>query len=137
MRAFAIKLCGAKAQVSLEFLVLFVAFMAFLSVWVSLILTVAEGVGESIEFSNLCALGADIREAADAVCLMGPGSSRVVEPDFGAEVGFSGRTLTVSSGGMKVVESMRCESARASMKLNIGGELRIENREGKLDVTNR
>lgn len=124
----------SKAQVSLEFLVLAAAFLSFMGVWLSLILSVKGGMENGLSLSSLESTASDIREAADAACLMGEGSKRTVSLDAmqnqGAIVSLSGKKVTVSSGKLKVDRALRCPAKDASFSLR--KSLILENTEGKI-----
>ncbi|MFH1447866.1 MAG: class III signal peptide-containing protein [Candidatus Micrarchaeota archaeon] len=134
MKAHVNRLWGTRAQVSLEFLILFMAFLAFISVWLSLILTVGDGIEESVAFSRLDALASDVREAADAVCLMGPGSSRSLTVGT-ADIGFSERTVTVSSENEKVRKRLRCACVTKQLSFEGETKLVIKNIKGTIEVS--
>ena len=134
MMALAARLGGRRAQVSLEFLVLLAAFLAFLSVWLSLILKVEGGIERSLEFSRLEAAASDIREAADAVCLMGPGSSKSVPVGGDSEVTFSRKQLELEANKRVVREALRCESFGESIEIAGTGELVLENAGGVIKI---
>ena len=126
-----------RAQVSLEFLVLMAAFLAFLLVWLSLILDVKKGIDGSLSFSLLMATASDLREAADAVCLMGPGSSKEVAIKAGAAVELSGREMRVSSSGKVASLALRCETIGGKDKLAGNSAVVFQNEEGKIKMKNR
>ncbi len=130
----AARLGRGKAQVSLEFLVLLAAFLAFLTVWLSLILKVEGGIEKSLEFSRLEAAASDIREAADAVCLMGPGSSNAMKVSGNAKLTLSGKEMALEMGGRAVKEVLRCESSGKSIAIAGPSELVLENLEGKIKI---
>ncbi|MFH0818158.1 MAG: class III signal peptide-containing protein [Candidatus Micrarchaeota archaeon] len=123
-----------RAQVSLEFLVLLAAFLAFTGVWLSLIFSVEHGITKSLEYSKIEALASDIREAADAICLMGPGSSKEVKIGLSAKLEFSGKEMKLSSGGKVVKKPLRCETFSETAKLAEIGMVFLENVEGKIRI---
>jgi len=105
-----------------------------MGVWLSLILSVENGITKSLGYSKLEALGSDIQEAADAVCLMGPGSSKKINT-VDSFLEFSGETITVSSGKTKITKQARCEVARAELKVGEKQELFLENKGGKIEIS--
>ena len=135
MKACANSIRAKKAQVSLEFLVLLMAFMTFMSLWLSLILVVKNGIGDSIEFSKLEAIGSDIRETCDAVCLMGPGSSRTVGVEMDAKTEFFGKKITLYAGKAKTEEILRCRINSATISLDKNDELVVKNIGGMVSVS--
>ncbi len=108
MRAHVNKFLWAKGQVSLEFLLVAVAFLAFLSVWISLVFTVKDGVERSIEIERIRGIASDVRNTADAVCIMGPGSSKSIEIED-VRLEFKGKELIAHTDSDKIQYSLRCE----------------------------
>lgn len=123
-----------KAQVSLEFLILLSAFIAFMGVWLSLILSVENGITKSLGYSKLEALASDIWEAADAVCLMGPGSTKKISAADSA-LEFSDKTITVSLGKTKITKLSRCVVERAELNVGEKQELFLKNAGGKIEIS--
>ncbi len=134
MMGSADRLLGRRAQVSLEFLVLLAAFLAFIGVWLSLIFSVESGVSNSLEYSRLESLASDIQEGADGVCLMGPGSSKVVKVGWEVKLVLSGKELTAEANGKKITALLRCESWGGSVEVSEGDELIVKNVRGKIEI---
>ena len=122
-----------KGQVSLEFIVLLMAFMAFLSVWFSLLSSVREGISDSLEFTHLQSSAADIREAADASCLMGEGSSRSVRSGVKGTLRFEGKGFSLKSGDKSAFETLRC-IAEGETEVLPGAELVLSNSGGGIKI---
>ncbi|MFH1470249.1 MAG: hypothetical protein ABIF01_00715 [Candidatus Micrarchaeota archaeon] len=115
-------------------MVVIAAVLAFISVWFSLILNVKGGIEGSRELLELEAAASDLREAADAVCLMGPGSSREVEVKIGAgKLELEKKGLELSVGSRTVQKTLRCECMTRAIKIGESPIL-FENKGGKIVV---
>lgn len=124
----------SRAQVSLEFLVLLTAILAFLSIWLSLILSVRTGVTTSLDHLQLEAMASDLREAADAVCLMGPGSSKEAELAGGVRIDFSTDSFTLYSGKERIKKELRCPGTESSVSIPKKRTALIRNADGRISL---
>jgi uncharacterized protein (UPF0333 family) len=135
MAGFAIK-ANSRAQVSLEFLVLLTAFLAFMSIWLSLIFSVKDGVSKSLDNSQLGALASDVREAADAVCLMGEGSAKEVEISGNLKIELAGKMLVLSSKAGEIKKTLRCPAIGTSVLVREKEKVIVQNLGGKISLSN-
>jgi len=128
-----VKIIGQKAQVSLEFLVLAAAFLAFLAAWLPVIAKVKGSAESGAEAAYLQEAAARIAGALDSVCLMGEGNVRVVEIRLArdAKLELTGRKLFLVAGGNAVEKDLRCEAEGAGMVLEDGERLEVRWKDGR------
>lgn len=67
------------AQVSLEYMLVMLALLTFLTVWFSSILSTQTTVNTALERSETALLADRLAEAINSVCLMGSGNKRVLK----------------------------------------------------------
>lgn len=88
-----------KAQVSLEYMLVMLALLAFLTVWLSSVLRTQVAVDTALERSESALLADRLTEAINNVCLMGSGNKRVLRIFSSCEVHviMNGTHLTVGN----------------------------------------
>ena len=68
-----------KAQVSLEYMLVMLALLTFLTIWFSSILKTQTAVNTALKHSETTLLVDKLSEAINSVCLMGSGNKRVLK----------------------------------------------------------
>ncbi len=127
----------ARGQVSLEFLVLFAAFLAFLGIWFGVIARTGEGVQKGVEAAYLQETAARIAGALDSACLMGEGNVRVVEAKLAgsAQLEVRGRRLFLTGeGGNAVREDLECDAGGALFALSNGQKVEVRRSGGVTEI---
>ncbi|MEM3399769.1 MAG: hypothetical protein QXP42_02970 [Candidatus Micrarchaeia archaeon] len=100
-------------QVSLEFLIVVATFFAFLAIIIPAVLVFMEAAILKLDYYALNANADRIEGIANSLCILGDGSSAVVEFDRSVEVRAQGKEITLStkSSGRELIASRRvgCE----------------------------
>jgi hypothetical protein len=130
MRRNARKGSQAKGQVSLEFLVLIAAFLSFLAVWASLILSVKVGIEKNLLAATLAGIASDLQQGADSVCLMGEGNVLEVEVRGDAKVELLDKAVVVSKDSLQARRELRCKASEAEFSVSKRNVISLENNEG-------
>ncbi|MFA6036055.1 MAG: class III signal peptide-containing protein [Candidatus Micrarchaeia archaeon] len=122
----------ARGQVSLEFLVLFAAFLAFLGIWLGVIARTGEGVQAGVEAADLQATGARLASALDSACLMGDGNVRIVEAQLAgaAQVEVRGDRLFLIGEKGAVRQELKCDAGTALFELQNGQKVEVRREAG-------
>ncbi len=118
-----------RAQLSIEFLILLAAFVAFLIIWVPLVFGVRQ-TGEdalSREYAKLAL--ADIKNAADDVCVLGKNNARELEINLkgGWKVTAGGNEIKFGNGAAVFSEKTKCALERAEFELSGRGVVIVKN----------
>ncbi|MFH1286105.1 MAG: hypothetical protein ABIH99_06000 [Candidatus Micrarchaeota archaeon] len=128
-----------KAQISLEFLVVFVALLSFLALWGVAITNVREGVerSSSIKYAELAL--SDVKNAVDDVCVTGAGNKRTLAITAKSEFDISvenGNMLVANVKGEKITKEVNCKVVLLpENKTIVGvGELIVERMGGSNEV---
>lgn len=119
-----------RAQLSLEFLILLAAFVAFLIVWIPLVLGIKEAGEDALarEYAKLAL--ADMKNAADDVCVFGKNNAREVRADLMGEwkIGVNENEMRISNAhGVIFSEKTKCALERAEFELKNGDEVIVKN----------
>ena len=125
-----------RAQVSIEFLVLFAAFLAFLVAWMPVINSVRAKAENGIDYALARMAASDLAYAIDDVCFSGPGNVRMVEVRMrGPEkiIGGNGVVKVVANGRMLAERKARCAP---TFELAFGGSgaVSVRNEGGGVQV---
>ncbi|MDO8339029.1 MAG: class III signal peptide-containing protein [Candidatus Burarchaeum sp.] len=90
----------SRAQVSLEFLIILAAFLAFLAVWIPVLGKINDGAQQGIATGYAKESAARLAAALDDVCMLGEGNVRLVEMRLAgpARVEGKGKKVFVVSG---------------------------------------
>lgn len=126
-----------RGQASLEFLVLFAAFLAFLGIWFGVIARTGEGVQKGVEAARLEEAAARIASALDSACLMGEGNVRVVEAKLAgkAQLEVRGKRLfLVGESGNAVRENLECDAGGALFALSDGQKVEVRRENGATGI---
>ena len=121
-----------RAQLSIEFLILLAAFLAFLILWVPLVFGVRQA-GEDVlarEYAKLAL--ADIKNAAEDVCVLGKNNARGVNVNLKGEwkVTTSENEIKIGNGATVFNEKTRCALERAEFGLS-GREIVVIKNDGE------
>ncbi|VVC04591.1 Uncharacterised protein [Candidatus Burarchaeum australiense] len=119
--------CGcARAQVSLEFLVLVAAFLAFLAAWMPVISRINADAGKGIAEMQARETASGLAAALDDVCMLGEGNVRMVDVKLAgpADVEGRGKRVFVVGKGYAVAADMLCSSG-PDFRLHVDGNARI------------
>ncbi len=121
-----------KAQLSLEFLMVFAVFLAVLLLAVGAIskISYVEERAKEKAFGELAL--SDMSSAANSACVLGNGNVRVVKmPDNAISFSFSGNEISASCGNWSGITGIECEVSGGLLR-TAGGNVTIENRAGVL-----
>ena len=121
-----------KAQLSLEFLIVFAVFLAVLLLAITAIskISYAEERAKEKAFGELAL--SDLSSAANNACILGDGNVRVVKmPDNEISFSFSGNEISASCGNWTGTWGVKCEVSGEPVR-TAGGNVTIENRAGTL-----
>jgi hypothetical protein len=121
-----------KAQLSLEFLIVFAVFLAVLLLAVTAIGKISRA-GDAAQAKAFCQLAlSDIVSSANEACVLGDGNVRVAGmPAQEVALSFSGREISATCGSWSGSETIKCDVSGEAMR-TVGGNVTIENRGGTL-----
>ncbi|MEW6329734.1 MAG: class III signal peptide-containing protein [Candidatus Micrarchaeota archaeon] len=109
-----------RAQVSLEFLILLAAFVAFLTIWVPLVFGVRQAGEDALsrEYAKLAL--ADIKNAADEVCILGKNNAREIELNLRGKwkMSVEGSEIRIDNGATSFTEKTKCAMERDEFELD-------------------
>ncbi|RLG20090.1 hypothetical protein DRN67_00880 [Candidatus Micrarchaeota archaeon] len=125
-----------RAQVSLEFLILLIAFLAFLAAWLPLLAEIKEGAERRVALNRAREAGARLAGALDDVCILGEGNVRELELNFVDEVKVEvkGRRVFVIGKNYAVSIERLCSGSEFSMEFEGQARLRISAEDGGIKV---
>lgn len=133
--------CGSgRAQVSLEFLILFAAFLAFLLVWIPLInnFKKASEFGIGVRYAELFI--SDLKNSVNEVCVLGSGNKRIINMNImGNGILYAENKsiflfLEVNGEEKTFEERVKCEVELNRMELNGKMEILVENEENIIKI---
>lgn len=130
-----------RAQVSLEFLLVLAAFLAFLALWVPVQIELIETTKASLQAKQLQLALADVKNAADAVCTLGNGNEKTIgitTPD--ATLAMENNTLSIKSTGnasrqFSLEEQTRCVLENKTINLSGKTSLTIMNEKQEVRIS--
>ena len=125
-----------KAQVSLEFLVLMAAFLAFLAAWLPLIGKMKADSERALSISYARESAARLAGALDDVCMLGGGNVREVDVRLvgGARVEGKGNRVFIVGKEYAVGADRLCSTTDFQLVLDGPGRLRVGARESAVVV---
>ena len=124
-----------KAQVTLEFLLLFAVLLAFLAVWISMMVDARKDMSNRLsELYKNNALYL-LKQSADEICILGPGNNRSINILLMSDsiVQSSGKNVTITDQNSIMTEKTRCDVSMVRIAIK-AGELTMENTNGTISV---
>lgn len=125
-----------RGQITLEFILLFAIFLAFLIIWLPTITKARDDIIRTMASFYKANVLAAVRNAADEICILGPGNSRAIDITLLEDAVLSARenSISLSDGYGSVAEQTRCGMSTTSITVR-RGRLVLENADGELVLT--
>ncbi len=130
-----------KAQVSLEFLVVFLAFLVFLAAWIPLQLKIAEDAKLAIEAKQLQLALADIKTTAETICVLGKNNAKTIEVNTPqATLEMKNKTISIAlkttpNEQLAFKEETDCLLEQKKIELNNTTKVNALNSNGKIEIS--
>jgi len=126
----------SRAQVSLEFLILVAAFLAFLAAWLPVLGKVKAETEQGIAISFARESAARLAGALDDVCMLGEGNVRLVDLNVvgSASVEGKGKRVFIVGEDYAVSANRICHSGEFGLQVEGPVRLRVASQGGLVEV---